>query len=153
MFQYSAFRTYANYSFGEGNSIGRAISKDKISRNRSKNPKNKPRIEVSEQKVSILPGLSKPGTIFSFRPNQPHAQDNNGSNTQTPQPTPEPTVARKFKFAWVLIANCLACLHSIKEKESPQDRPRINHPPAYMVFTDKDHEDVANRIPRATDLG
>ena len=91
--------------------------------------------------------------LFSFRSNLNNIQGNTGSNTQIPQPMPEPTVARKFKFAWVLIANCLACLHSIKEKESPQERPRINHPPSYMVFADKDHEYVANRIPRATDLG
>ena len=42
---------------------------------------------------------------------------------------------------------------SQREKESPQDRQRINQPPAYMIFSDKDHKDVENRIPRATDLG
>ena len=91
--------------------------------------------------------------IFSFPPNHPHAQDSNDSNNQIQQPTPEPLVAQKFKFAWVLIANCLACLHSLKKKESPRDRPRINHPPEFMIFTDKNHEDVEKRIPRASDLG
>ena len=42
---------------------------------------------------------------------------------------------------------------SKREKESPQDRQRINEPPAYMIFSDKEHEDVKKRIPRATDLG
>jgi hypothetical protein len=74
--------------------------------------------------------------------------DDTGSSITTSQ-VPEPEISKKYKFAWVLLANIFECLKSLDQGGSSSQRIRISNVPEDIVFTDMN---VPNTKPKVDDL-
>jgi len=77
---------------------------------------------------------------------QPISQDIQAPTTQT---VPEPEISKKYKFAWVLLANISECLKALDQGILSSQRKRINNIPEDIVFTNMD---VQSSRPKVDDL-
>ena len=68
----------------------------------------------------------------------------------TAQTVPEPEISKKYKFAWVLLANISECLKALDQGILSSQRKRINNIPEDIVFTNMD---VQSSRPKVDDLG